>query len=107
LIQNTSTVTSRELLNRQFEGELKFRCPKSSVQKHTQPFGSKHVERGFAGVQMESAQQAGDAVEVIAVKMSDKYRMNSAPLHAGSHQLQLRSLAAVEKEHIAFADQRR
>jgi hypothetical protein len=56
---------------------------------------------------MKCAQQAGYAVEMIAVKVSDEYRMNTAPLHAGSHQLQLRALAAVEKEHIAFTNEGR
>jgi len=52
---------------------------------------------------MKCAEQAGDAVQVIAVKMADKDRMDATALDARSHQLQLRSFAAVEQKHIAFA----
>jgi hypothetical protein len=56
---------------------------------------------------MKRAEQAGDAVKVISMKMSDENRMNAAALDAGPHQLKLRAFAAIEQEHIAFANQRR
>ena len=54
---------------------------------------------------MERADESGDSVKMVAVKMSDENRMDTAALHAGSHELQLRAFAAVEQKHVAFADE--
>jgi len=104
LIEDTSAVPAREFLNRQLESELKVGSAERGVQENTQTFRPEHVQWRLASIKMKCAEQAGDAVQVIAVKMANKDRMDATALDARSHQLQLRSFAAVEQKHIAFAD---
>ena len=104
-VENAAAVASRELLNRQLERELKVRRHEGRIQKIPESLGSEDVQGRFAAVQMKCAQQARNTVEVIAVKMTDKDRMNPASLDAGPHHLQLRAFSAVEKENITLANE--
>src|SRR5262249_28759507 len=107
LIEDASTITSRKFLHVELERELQFGSAKCSLQENPEAFGSKNVQRCLAAVEMKRTQQASDAVEMIAVKVSNEDRMDPTSFHARPHQLQLRAFTAVEQEHVTFTDQGR
>src|SRR5262245_4592138 len=51
---------------------------------------------------MKRAEQTGDSVKVVAVKVSDEDRMDATAFHGRTHELNLRTFAAVEQEHVAL-----
>src|SRR5262245_59970440 len=104
-VEHAPAIASRKFLNGQFEHEFVFCRAKGGVKKCSNSFRPENVQRCFASVEMKCAEQARDAVEVISMEMSDENRMNAASLHAGSHELQLRALTAVEEKHVSFTDQ--
>ena len=104
-VENAAAVASRELLNRQFERELKVRCPEGRIQKIPESFGPENVQRSFAAIQMKRAEQARNTIEVISVKMTDKNGMDPASFDTGPHELQLRALSAIEQENIALTNE--
>jgi hypothetical protein len=53
---------------------------------------------------MHGAEQPRDSIKMIAVQVSDKDAVNSAALHTGTHQLQLRAFATIEQKHISIAN---
>src|SRR5215831_12766636 len=96
IVENPASVAAWKFLNRQFERELEIGRPKRGIEKCAKTLGSENIQRCFASIQMKCAQQAGNAVEMISVEMTDEDGMDAASLYSRSHQLELGALAAVE-----------
>jgi hypothetical protein len=105
-VEHTSTVSARKFPDRQPERKLKIGCTEGRIQKNSESFRAEDIERSFTSIEMKRTEQAGDAVQVIAVKVPNENRMNAAPPDTCTHELDLGSLAAIEKKDVAFADQR-
>ena len=95
-IQNTTPIAPWEFLDSEFECELEIGSPKRCIKECPEPFGPENIQWPFAPVQMKSTEQAGNAVKMISVKMADEDGMDTAALYAGSHELELSALAAIE-----------
>ena len=85
---------------------MKIGCTECRVQKNSKAFRAEDIERSFTSIEMKRAEQADNAIQVIAVKVPDEDRMDAAPSHTCTHKLDLGSLAAIEQKNVAFADQR-
>src|ERR1051326_5277598 len=96
LIENTAPKPTRKFLQSYFKGELEIGTSKGCAQEHAQAFRTEDVQGRFTPVQMQRAEQTGNAVEVIAVQMPDEDRVNAAPLDCRPHELQLSAFTAVE-----------
>jgi hypothetical protein len=96
LIQNAASIAAWKFLDSQFERELEVGGSKRRIEESPEPFGPENVQWRFAPVQMKSTEQAGNAVKMISVKMADENGMDTAALYAGSHELELSALAAIE-----------
>ena len=105
-VQHTATVSAGKLPDGQTECKLKIGRAECRVQKNFQALRAEDIERSFTPVEMKCAEQAGNAVQMVTVKVTDEDRMDAAPPDARAHELHLCSLAAIEQKNVAFADQR-
>src|SRR5689334_4577553 len=96
LVENPPAETARKLLERDLKRELQIRTAERRAEKRPQALRTKHVQWCFASVKMKGTQQAGNAVEMIPVKMSDENGMNAASFHSGPHELKLGAFATVK-----------
>ena len=77
--------------------------PLQRLEQRGDPLRAGHDERPFAALQPQRAEQPGQAVEVIAVQVSDQHRIEPRERESGAQRRKLCSLAAVAQDPAALA----
>jgi hypothetical protein len=104
-IEDTPAISARKFLHREIVFKFEVRSPKRGGQEVPQTLGAEHIYWSLVPIEVKRAQQTRDSVKMVSMKVSNEDGMDAAALFGRTHELNLRTLTAVEQKYVAFSDE--